>query len=140
MHAAVFELMRGDHARAAPHAFELARLAREHDLNLWRAFAAFVQGWAASQSSPDQGLEEMRRAVGLMREQNVLLYDELLKIALADAEARAGDPGRAIAILDETLATSDRTGGRAFAAELHRAAKSCLSAIPPTPRPPKKPS
>ena len=32
MHAAMFELMRGDHARAAPNAFELARLAREHDL------------------------------------------------------------------------------------------------------------
>ena len=32
--AAMFELMRGDHARAAPNAFELARLAREHDLPL----------------------------------------------------------------------------------------------------------
>ena len=31
MHAAMFELMRGDLARAAPNAFELARLAREHD-------------------------------------------------------------------------------------------------------------
>ena len=30
--AAMFELMRGDPARAAPNAFELARLAREHDL------------------------------------------------------------------------------------------------------------
>ena len=33
MHAAMFELMRGDHLRAAQNAFELARLAREHDLN-----------------------------------------------------------------------------------------------------------
>jgi tetratricopeptide (TPR) repeat protein len=43
-----------------------------------------------------------------------------LKIALAEAEARAGDPDRAVAILDEALATSDRTGHRAFEAELHR--------------------
>jgi predicted ATPase len=63
----------------------------------------------------------MRRGVELLREQNVLLYDGLLKIALAEAEARASDPGRAIAILDEALATSDRTDGRAFEAELHRA-------------------
>ena len=33
MHAAMFELMRGDHLRAAPNAFELVRLAREHDLS-----------------------------------------------------------------------------------------------------------
>jgi predicted ATPase len=45
----------------------------------------------------------------------------LLKIALAEAEARAGDPDRAVAILDEALATAHRTGYRAFAAELHRA-------------------
>ena len=33
-------------------------------------------------------------------------FDGLLKIALAEAEARAGDPGRALAILDEALATA----------------------------------
>ena len=56
-----------------------------------------------------------------LREQNVLIFDGLLKIALAEAEARAGDPDRAVAILDEALATCDRTGYRAFEAELHRA-------------------
>src|SRR5271157_1234155 len=39
---------------------------------------------------------------------------------LAEAEARTGDPDRAIAILDEALATCDRIGYRAFEAELHR--------------------
>ena len=63
----------------------------------------------------------MRRGVELLREQNVLLFDGLLKIALAEAEARAGDPDRAVAILDEALATCDRAGYRAFEAELHRA-------------------
>ena len=32
----MFELMRGDLARAAPNAFGLARLTREHDLPMWR--------------------------------------------------------------------------------------------------------
>ena len=114
--------MRGDAARAAPNAFELARLAREHDLPLWRAFGVSLEGWASAASGAvGSGLEGMRRGAALLREQNVLIFDGLLKIALAEAEARAGDPGRAIAILDEALATSERAGFRAFEAELHRA-------------------
>ena len=122
MHAALFELMRGDHARAAPHAFELARLAREHDLSLFRAYGAFLEGWEnATSGAIGGGLEDMRRGVELLREENVLLFDGLLKIALAEAEDRAGDPDRAIAILDQALATCDLAGYRAFEAELHRA-------------------
>ena len=63
----------------------------------------------------------MRRGVQQLSEQNVLFFDGSLKIALAEAEARAGDPGRAAAILDEALATADRLGYRTFEAELHRA-------------------
>jgi predicted ATPase len=57
----------------------------------------------------------------MLREQNVLFFDGLFKIALAEAEARAGDLDRAVAILDEALATCDRSGYRAFEADLHRA-------------------
>jgi predicted ATPase len=63
----------------------------------------------------------MRRGVEQLREQNVLIFDGLLKIALAEAEAQAGDPDRAVAIVDEALATADRLGHRTFEAELHRA-------------------
>ena len=91
MHAAMFELMRGDQARVAPNAFELARLAREHDLTLFRAFGVFLEGWASAASGASgSGLEGMRRGVELLREQNVLWFDGLLKIALAEAEAQAG--------------------------------------------------
>ena len=122
MHAALFELMRGDHPRAAPNAFELAQLAREHDLPLFRAFGVFLGGWASAASgAPGSGLEDMRRGVELLREQNVLLFDGLLKIVLAEAEAQAGDSARAVTLLDEALTTADRLGHRAFEAELHRA-------------------
>ena len=81
----------------------------------------FLEGWATAESgATGSGLEDMRRGVELLREQNVLWFDGLLKIALAEAEAQAGDPDRAVAILDEALATCDRTGYRAFDAELHR--------------------
>ena len=120
--AAMFELMRGDHARVAPNAFELARLAREHDLTMFRAFGVFLAGWmTAASGAAGGGLEDMRRGVELLREQNVQFFDGLLKIALAEAEARAGDADRAIANLDEALATAERLGYRAFEAELHRA-------------------
>jgi predicted ATPase len=121
-YAALFELMWGDPGRAAPNTFELARLAHEHDLPMFRAFGVFLQGWAAAASgAPGDGLADMRRGAELLREQNVLVYDGLLKIALAEAEARAGDADRAVAILDEALATADHLGYRAFEAELHRA-------------------
>ena len=122
MYAALFELLRGDRAHAAPNTLELVRLAQEYDLNLWRAFGVFLEGWgSAASGASGSGLEGMRRGVELLREQNVLWFDGLLKMALAEAEAQGGDPGRAVAILDEALATCDRTGYRAFEAELHRA-------------------
>jgi predicted ATPase len=121
MHAAMFELMRGDPSRATANAVELARLARERELPMWGAFGAFLEGLAAAESgAPGGGLEDMRRGVDLLREQNVLMFDGLLKIALAEVEAHAGDVDRAVAILDRALATSDRIGHRAFDAKLHR--------------------
>jgi predicted ATPase len=118
--AAIFERMRGDRVRAAQNAHEVARLAREHDLPMWRAIGVFLEGWAKSESDALlAGLEEMRRGAKFLREQNMVFYG-LFNIALAEAEARAGDVDRALAILDEALATSERTGDRAFEAELHR--------------------
>jgi predicted ATPase len=126
-HLACFELMRGDLARFATHAAELAALTREHDLPLWRAVGIFFDGLSAARNGGlSSGLEIMRRGVELLREQNALINDGVVKIALAEAEARAGDVDRAVAVLDEALATSDRTGQRAFEAELHRARSELL--------------
>ena len=119
--AVVFELMRHDTSRAAMNGVELAKLAREHDLPFWRAFDGFLEGLATAQgSTASGGLEAMRRGIELLREQNVLLFDGLVKIAFAEAEARAGDPERAVASFDEALATCERIGHRTFEAELHR--------------------
>ncbi len=117
----MFELMRGDRARAAQNGSEAARLAREHDLPLWRTYGAFLEGLAtAERGALDEGLGDMRRVAEGLRQQGLLNFDGLLKIALAEAETRAGDRDRAIAILDEALATADRLGYRAFEAELNR--------------------
>ncbi|HTR12099.1 MAG TPA: AAA family ATPase, partial [Roseiarcus sp.] len=121
LHAAMFELMRGYRARAAQNGSETARLAREHDLPLWRAYGAFFEGLAtAERGALGEGLSDMRRCAESLRQQDLLNFDGLFKIALAEAEAQAGDRDRAIAILDEALATADRLGYRAFEAELNR--------------------
>jgi predicted ATPase len=121
MKAALFALMRGDPSQTALNAHELARLTREHDLPMWAAWGIFLEGLAAAESdTAGGGLEDMRRGVELMHEQKVLPSDGLIKIALAEAEARAGDVDRAVAVLDEALATCERTGHRSYQAELHR--------------------
>jgi predicted ATPase len=133
LHAAMFELMRGDRARAAQNGSEAARLAREHDLPLWRAYGAFFEGLATAElGALSEGLSDMRRSAESLRQQDLLNFDGLLKIALADAETRAGDRDRAIAILDEALATANRLGYRAFEAELHRARGEILLQCDPT--------
>ena len=127
-HLATFEMRRGDRLRAAPHALELARITREHDLPLFRAFALFLEGFATIDSgTPGGGLEGMRRGAELLRERNALVFDGLVKIALAEAESRAGDPDRALVIVDEALATCERTGYAAFEGELRRVRGQMLS-------------
>ena len=119
--AAMFELVCGNLSRAAPHAAELARLAHEHDLLMWRAYGIFLEGAAKVEGwTLGRGLRDMSCGAELLREQKVRTFDGLAKITLAEAEARTGDIDRALAILDETLATSERTGNRQFDAELHR--------------------
>jgi predicted ATPase len=117
----MFELLRGNLPRAILNGAELARLTREHELPLWQALGVFIEGLASAQSDPrGGGLAAMRRGVELRREQNVLIFDGLIKIALAEAEARAGDLERALATLDEALATCGQSGHNAFEADLHR--------------------
>jgi predicted ATPase len=132
MHGAMFELMRGDSSRVASNASELARLARDYDLSLWRAWGIFLEGLAQAVSGATGGLEAMRRGAELLREQNSLINDGLIRIALAEAEAQAGDVDRALAVLDEALATSERIGHRTFDAELHRVRGEVLLKRDPT--------
>ena len=74
LHAALFELMRGDKARAAPNAFELARLARDIDLpTVVARLACFSMAGRTLQSGvrrPRARGHASRRQ--LLRDQNVL--------------------------------------------------------------------
>jgi tetratricopeptide (TPR) repeat protein len=103
MHAAMFGLARGVRPQTASDAAELARIARDHDLNFWRAYGVCLEGWVKTMSAPAEGLADMGSGLELLREQNPVLYVPLLKLALGQAEARAGDLCRAVATLDDAL-------------------------------------
>jgi hypothetical protein len=64
----------------------------------------------------------MRRGVELLRDQNILMFDGLVKIALAEAEARAGDVHRAL-------------GALVFARNGRRVTYCSPSCTPPLPHP-----
>ena len=114
-----FEMMRGE-AAAALNASEVARLAREHDMPDWRGKGDWIPRAAtAERGALGEGLSTGAGAQSCSGSRSA--FRRALKIALAGAEARAGDADRALAVLDEGLATSDRTGFRAFDAEPHRA-------------------
>ena len=100
---------------------DLVEIIRQHDVPMFHAFGIFLEGWAASKLKGGRhGFEDMLRGVDRLRQQGILLFDGLLKMELAKIEVQEGDFDRAIATVDEGLATSDRTGYRAFEAELHR--------------------
>jgi predicted ATPase len=100
---------------------------------MWRAFGLFLEGAATTEGRTlGEALTDMRRGVELMTEENDMRFSGLIKTTLAEAEARAGDVDRAIAILDEALATCERTGHRAFEAELHGARGDMLLKRDPT--------
>ena len=114
----------------------MLEIASALDLAQFRAFGMFFDGWARVESDLLGGLDGMRGGVDSLRAQNILIFDGLVKIALAKTEAEAGDPGRAVAILDEALATADRLGHRTFEAELHRTrGEILLSREPANPAP-----
>jgi predicted ATPase len=121
-HAALVHILRGDFARAGLVGSEIARLGREHELPFWRMYGSYLENWSISQGGGlADGLSGMRHSAELMRQQKALVFDGLLKIALSETEARAGDAGQALATLDAGLTSSERSGQRAFDAFLHRA-------------------
>jgi hypothetical protein len=77
-------------------------------------FGFFSKAWPLLKNgAADGGFEGMRRGVELLRQLSVLFFDGLAKMALAEAEARGGNVG-------EALATCEWAGYRTFEAELHR--------------------
>ena len=110
IHAALFELMRGDTSARAERTSSLRGSLASTGCRCGAASACFSRVCRPSSSGAiGVGSWDMRRGIEQLRQQNVLFFDGLLKIALAEAEAAAGDLDRALAVLNEGLATAERT-------------------------------
>ena len=118
--------------------------AQDHDLPMWRAHGRFSRGFGDGCKR-----RAWRRAGGHASRRRTSARAERpdLRRAIEDCARPKPKPeratvDRAVAILDEALATSERTGPSRVRSRTasRRAAKFCSSAIPPTPRPRKKPS
>ena len=80
MHSALFDLMRRDHARAAPKAFELAQLAREHELTMYGgAFGAFLEGWASAAAARPAAARRRARASTSCASKKGAVFDGLFE-------------------------------------------------------------
>ena len=121
LHGAMFEFMRCDVQRTKPYATSLTQVAREHEMEFWKTFSIFFDGWSAWQNGGGEpALIEMRRGASQLAEQNIVVFDGPIMATLAQMEADSGQPVSAIETLDRALATSRRVGHRWFDAELHR--------------------
>ena len=119
----MFELMRGDHARAAPNAFELARLAREHDLPMWRAFGVFLRGLG---DRCERRARRRARGHAPRRRASARTERPVVRRAIEDRAGRGRSPGgrsrpRRRASSTKRWRRATAPGYRAFEAELHRA-------------------
>src|SRR5271165_3128892 len=104
MHSAMCEIIARNVDSAAPLAKALSSVAHEHGIALWIGFGAFLEAWVEFRSgSPETGLLNMRRAAALLQQDGVGAFQPLVRTALAEAEARNGEPEAALATLDQAL-------------------------------------
>jgi hypothetical protein len=130
MYAAQFALMGGDPTKGKEHSTKLTQLGRQHDYAQFRAFGEFFEGWAKIGSDLPLALSEMRRGAEELRAQKVLVFDALVKIALAKAEADAGQSDRAFrSSMKRWRQRSGWTIGHSRPNCIGRAANSCFDGV-----------
>ena len=121
LHAAMFEVMRGNHVRAAEVIRALASVAYEHDLALWKTLAFFLEGWSTWHAGDrNAGLVQMRAGVAQLAEREITLFGGLIRAELAQAEAESGEVDASLITLENALEYCERIGQRWFDAEIHR--------------------
>src|SRR4029077_13207692 len=91
-YAALLGLIRRNPEAVATYGQALADVVSRYDLPAFMAgMAAFFQGWTRwMRGEAEAGLAEMRKGIGISREQGVLYLLALFEPPLAEAEARSG--------------------------------------------------
>jgi len=115
-------LVRCNREAVATYSQALADIVSRYDLPaFFTGVAVFFQGWASwSDGAEESRMTEMRRGIGINREQGFLWLLPSFEAALAEAEAGAGETVAALQRLDDALAELGGTEQRWYEAEMHR--------------------
>jgi len=121
-HRLMLGLVQGNPETAAADSQALADIVSRYDLPaFWAGLVLFFQGWTRWWHGEGQaGLAEMRRGIGICREQGFGWLLAAFEAALAEAEASAGETDAGLRRLEDALAELERTEQRWYEAELHR--------------------
>ena len=124
---------RGDAADGVRWARTLIALARDHGMQMWMAFGAFLEGWAnwvEAAGPAEEAIAQMHRGIAECRAQGIAFYVPLLRTIIARAELAAGRQASALAILDDVIAETTQSGQLVRAAETMLARAETLAAGP----------
>jgi class 3 adenylate cyclase/predicted ATPase len=124
---------RGDKTEGVEWARALIALARDHGMQMWRAFGAFLEGWAnwtEAAEPEEEAIAQMHRGIAECRAQGIAFYVPLLRTISARAELAAGRQASALAILDDVIAETAQSGQLVRAAETMLARAETLAADP----------
>jgi predicted ATPase len=108
------QCLRNDPQGAAADAENLSRISREHGVELFVMLADLALSWARGRlGDAMSGAKELRRSLADYTSQGNLLWVPTFQGLVAELESRAGEVERALAQIDEGLATADG-GGQAY--------------------------
>jgi predicted ATPase len=121
-HAAALGYLRYNPEAVATNSRALADWVSRYQLPTFLAgMATFFQGWTRwRRGEVEAGLAEMRRSIGISREQGLVSNMAPSEAALAEAESSAGETEVGLRRLDDALAELEVTENRWYEAEMHR--------------------
>jgi predicted ATPase len=121
VHVALLDYLRGDPIAALEHARASVALCDQTGMPDRKAEAQIFEGWALAESGEfEQGIELINRGREFWGFAGAKIADPLLLSVLATALLRAGRLADARAAVEQGLAQIERTGERAWEADLHR--------------------
>jgi predicted ATPase len=115
------ESARNDPARVAVDAENLLRISQQHGMETYAFWSRLYLSWARGRlCDARRGADELRHSLADCASQDTRLAMPLYLALLAELEAAEGDAYRALAAIDEGLATAQEGGQHIYDAFLHR--------------------
>jgi predicted ATPase len=122
LHAATWvRQYRQEREAVQAHAKEELVLSKEEGFALWLAVGTIQRGWALSeQGEKEQGIAQLREGMAILNATGAQLSQPYHLALLAQAHGKSGQSQEGLVLLDQALATVEKTGERHYEPELYR--------------------